>query len=262
MSHTIIDHIFPGSARAGAGRLCDSTRFSAVEPTIESSRGETAAKGVNWNEEKSLDQDKTRLFLSALKMTEMNRRYIQKNKPVPLISQLESEETPETTGVDTEDMKARIMSLLQKLCDGMQYAIVASQGTEWFIPITNGEHEPILDKAMDGWIEHVAADPKTPAHVLNQLASGINADVRIAIADNPSTPRDVLIMLTADENADVRYALAENHNISDQVLGILQDDDNPYVAERARRTIARLSGKQTVNLELERHPTPDQLVAM
>ena len=49
------------------------------------------------------------------------------------------------------------------------------------------------------------------------------------------------MLLANDEDADVRYALAENHNISRAVLNKLEGDSNPYVADRATKTLQRIS---------------------
>jgi hypothetical protein len=49
------------------------------------------------------------------------------------------------------------------------------------------------------------------------------------------------MQLAVDLDADLRYALAENHNINEGVLELLANDTNPYVADRARRTLTRLT---------------------
>jgi hypothetical protein len=65
------------------------------------------------------------------------------------------------------------------------------------------------------------------------------------VSDHRNTGLDVMLELAVDVNADVRLAVAENHNISRDVLILLLDDENPYVADRARKTLARISIQDT-----------------
>lgn len=90
------------------------------------------------------------------------------------------------------------------------------------------------------WLREINRNVVTPAYVLRRLAASSDPELRMAVADHLNTPEDVLFLLADDDNADVRYAIAENHNISRNVLNKLQFDDNPYVAHRARTTLARL----------------------
>ena len=90
-------------------------------------------------------------------------------------------------------------------------------------------------------IEHLAAHPSTPAHTLTHVAKHPVADVRVAVADNRNTPIEAIWVLVNDEDPDVRYQLAENHNLPKEVLTVLCEDDNPYVADRAQRTLERLT---------------------
>ncbi len=99
MSHNFFDHIFTGSTKTEAGQRYDLTQILPIEPAVEKSALQVVAKAVNWSEEESLKQDKTSLFLSALKINEMSTRYIKKHKGVPSISRLESEESPGPTGI-------------------------------------------------------------------------------------------------------------------------------------------------------------------
>lgn len=118
---------------------------------------------------------------------------------------------------------------------------------------------------------HIATNPNTNPHLLEQLASnapkhvlmqiGINprasattllklathpeADVRAIAGEHHRTPRAALFLLAQDDDADVRYSLAENHNISSEILEILLQDENPYVATRAQRTLDRVASGTT-----------------
>jgi len=87
----------------------------------------------------------------------------------------------------------------------------------------------------------IAENPSLPPAVLEELASYPDKEVKAAVADNRSTDTDTLMLIAKDEDPDVRYTLAENHNIPLDVLQVLIEDENPYVADRARRTLNRLS---------------------
>jgi hypothetical protein len=91
------------------------------------------------------------------------------------------------------------------------------------------------------WLITVAENPSTSAEVLEHLAQHELSEVRIAVSDNPMVSLTLLGQLTRDENADVRFALAENHQMPVQLLGVLAEDENPYIAHRARRTLARIN---------------------
>ncbi len=87
----------------------------------------------------------------------------------------------------------------------------------------------------------VAENPRTPAGVLAQLAHDPSVDVRLSVAENPTTPPEVLEELYADDDVDVRYGVAENPHIPAEYLQRLAEDENPYVACRARKTLAMIS---------------------
>jgi len=99
------------------------------------------------------------------------------------------------------------------------------------------------------WLNQASGDPATQkkkTDILDGLNSrSCNAQTRMDLGDSADTPLEALVLLTKDENADVRFALAENHNIHRSVLDLLVDDTNPYVAFRAKRTLARLEGAAT-----------------
>jgi hypothetical protein len=88
----------------------------------------------------------------------------------------------------------------------------------------------------------------SPAFLLRRLSMATEPAQKIDMVDHVSTPFAVHMILASDENADVRYALAENHNISRAVLNKLKCDANPYVADRAAKTLLRLSANDVETL--------------
>jgi hypothetical protein len=94
-----------------------------------------------------------------------------------------------------------------------------------------------LDKRT---LESMAADPSTPAIILERLAAHPDADVRAAVSDNQMAPLYTLWTLAKDLDADVRYQLAENHTMPLALIRSLTHDENPYVACRAQQTYDRL----------------------
>jgi hypothetical protein len=89
-------------------------------------------------------------------------------------------------------------------------------------------------------VMEAAESSSTPPDILGMLAESCDVKVRMAIADNGSALLETLMMLAQDESADLRYQLAENHNIHESVLKLLSVDSHPYVAHRAKKTLARL----------------------
>lgn len=86
-----------------------------------------------------------------------------------------------------------------------------------------------------------------------ELANDEHHEVRIALVDNIHTPEHVMLRLATDEHVDVRYAVADNASSPWTALLLLENDDNPYIADRARRTMARLrphSWRRTERREL------------
>lgn len=55
-----------------------------------------------------------------------------------------------------------------------------------------------------------AADARTPAQTLRDLATDANWRVRYAVAANPSTPTDLLVALSHDDQVVVRLGVADN----------------------------------------------------
>lgn len=100
---------------------------------------------------------------------------------------------------------------------------------------------------MSRSVRQAAENPSTSASALHKLAKSADLGVRIAIADHINTSIETIMLLTHDVSADLRYALAENHNIDPQALRVLTEDSNPYVAHRASKTLARLSGGTVIS---------------
>jgi hypothetical protein len=73
---------------------------------------------------------------------------------------------------------------------------------------------------------------------LAKLAAHADLTARLDIADNRGTPVQTMLILAQDDSADLRYAIAENQNVHTKVLHILAGDDNPFVAHRAKTTLA------------------------
>lgn len=205
---------------------------------------------VNWDDDRAAIQT----MVSESIQRNLTQEYLLKNQfdhsePAPVADASDDVS-------DEHDMKERIMNLLEKLKEGMQWTVVEYKGSEWYMRIDVAEDQPVLENAMLGWLEHVAADCTTPAHVLDELVQSEDPEVRIALADNPNTPIDMLLLLTHDESADVRYSLAENHNVPLEVLRELLEDDNPYVADRARRTISRICQSAAITADFSCNTQP------
>jgi hypothetical protein len=181
---------------------------------------------------------------SAVKITSAGMETAKAKAPQEAEAELDSDDETST--------RKSVDALLDKLSDGLQWMVVENKNCEWYMPSVNTDNEPILEKAMDGWMLHIAEDANTPAHMLEDLALNEDHNVRMAVADNPNTPIDLLMVLARDEHLDIRYALAENHNIDTAVHNLLLDDDNPYVADRARRTLKRLNCVPVVSYQFSR----------
>lgn len=124
----------------------------------------------------------------------------------------------------------------------------------------------------------IAANPSTPGHVLEHLASDENGYVREAVAKNPSTPPSVLKVLISDlkpirkmalnnpqfprttleklatsEDARSRYFAAGSSQASERLLDRLADDEDDLVRCEATSN----EGMSTETLErLSHHPDP------
>ena len=75
---------------------------------------------------------------------------------------------------------------------------------------------------------------------IEELARHEHPEVRIAVTENLHTPDRIMLSLAADSHLDVRYAVADNPRSPVEALLLLEENENPYVADRARRTIANL----------------------
>ncbi|MBX9686189.1 MAG: hypothetical protein K2X27_05775 [Candidatus Obscuribacterales bacterium] len=89
-------------------------------------------------------------------------------------------------------------------------------------------------------LERIAENPSTAKDTLSRLAFHPDPDVRSAVAENNNTPETCFKRLIHDESADVRYRIAENPFAPVTSLYTLLRDENPYVANRAKQTLARI----------------------
>ncbi len=85
----------------------------------------------------------------------------------------------------------------------------------------------------------VAENPNTPAAVLLALSRDENSNVRLAVSENSRAPRSVLESLAKDQSDDVRLGLAENPNIPPDILSELASDENVFVADSAKKALAK-----------------------
>ena len=86
----------------------------------------------------------------------------------------------------------------------------------------------------------IAENKNTAGHTLCRLAYEESAEVRMAVADNANSPESAFERLMIDGSADVRYRVAENPHAPLTVLYRALRDENPYVACRARQTLAAI----------------------
>ena len=100
--------------------------------------------------------------------------------------------------------------------------------------------------STSGWGIEVAEHHDTSADALRELALHSDVGVRTAVADNQNTQLETVMQLAQDADLDLRYAIAENHNIDQIVLNMLAGDSNPFVAHRAKKTLARVQGTSTL----------------
>jgi len=104
------------------------------------------------------------------------------------------------------------------------------------------------------WGQAVAEHPDTSSDALTVLACHRNIEVRTAVADHKNTTNETVMLLAQDESVDLRYAIAENHNVGENVLNMLIDDANPFVAHRAKKTLARIRGASILALPIAKVP--------
>lgn len=86
----------------------------------------------------------------------------------------------------------------------------------------------------------VAEHKNSPPSLLLSLLQDENAEVRLAIANNQNATLNMLETLAKDESVDVRFGVAENPLLPLSLLTTLCNDENPYVASRAKTTLARI----------------------
>ena len=198
--------------------------------------------GVNWSPELDYEHQPLQSFVSHSVRNIAVERFFSRNLSPADNAFGNENSSAERTLSDEEEIKNRVLALLDKLRDGLECTIVKTEsGNEWYVPAPAKATQSILETAVIGYSIHAAEDRNTPVNMLEKLVLSDDPEVRIAVADNQSTPITLLRVLAHDENADVRYAVAENHNIGTAILLILVDDQNPYVADRARRTLDRLA---------------------
>lgn len=75
----------------------------------------------------------------------------------------------------------------------------------------------------------VAANPQTPAILLEALSQDPSRDVRRAVSRNPNTPLLVLTQLAQDDEHFIRQSLVFNPNISLEILTKLSKDESDFV---------------------------------
>jgi hypothetical protein len=231
----------------GHSRSRYSGQSTLEEPPVTPSG--SPAIGVNWSPESELACSQIGSSVSDSAKLRAMELYIRKNAHGFTATET-TKETDVSEHNDEHEAKDRMMEIIDKLRDGLSWTVVECQGNEWYIPVKESPDE-LLETTMTGWAIHAAESTDTPARLLEQLALSESVDVRIAVADNSSTPTDLLSALARDDNADVRYAIAENHNIDREILALLREDDNPYVADRARRTLDRLSAGELVHAKFD-----------
>ncbi|HEY9719592.1 MAG TPA: hypothetical protein V6C69_19085 [Trichormus sp.] len=205
---------------------------------------QTVPVGVNWLAELDYEHQPLHSFVNYSVRNIAVERFFSRNLS-PADGTCSVENAPALS--EEEEIKSRVLALLDRLRDGLECTIVGAEGgKQWYVPAPQRATESVLADAVGDYSLHTAEDPNTPVHLLEKFVLSDDSEIRIAVADNPNTPVTLLSILAHDENPDVRFALAENHNIGTGVLSILVDDDNPYVADRARRTLDRLAASVVV----------------
>jgi hypothetical protein len=200
--------------------------------------------GVNWLSELDYEHQPLHSFVNYSVRNTAVERFFSRNLS-PADGMCSSKNAQALS--EEEEIKGRVLALLDRLRDGLECTIVGAEGSrQWYVPTPQRATESVLANAVSNYSVHTAEDPNTPVHLLEKFVLSDDPEIRIAVADNPNTPVTLLSLLAHDENPDVRFALAENHNIGTGILSILVDDDNPYVADRASRTLGRLAAPMVV----------------
>ncbi len=99
----------------------------------------------------------------------------------------------------------------------------------------------------------LAANPKCPTSVLEQLSKDSDIEVRVAVGLNHSTPAPVLDRLLSDPCLTVRFHLAGNLRLGEARLKTLRLDRHKRVAQKAYASyeISMLE-KQVANLRFSK----------
>ncbi len=122
----------------------------------------------------------------------------------------------------------------------------------WLIAVHPESPGAVLDLISrlhnERYAERVAENPQTWTSTLRRLAAHPSVQVRMAVAQHPSTPADVYLQLSRDANPDVRYIIAECLHRDINVLTQLAEDEQCYVAQRAKRSLARLLLQEPVQM--------------
>ena len=108
------------------------------------------------------------------------------------------------------------------------------------------------------FLQRIAENPSTLPKTLTCLSDSSSPQVRSAVAENINTDEAVLRKLAKDESVDVRYTMAENHNLDPSILELLSNDDNCYVANRAHKTLSRLTPREASIFPMRRNQTQTQ----
>ena len=104
-------------------------------------------------------------------------------------------------------------------------------------------------------LERIATNCRTGAGTLRYLSSSKFSSVRLSVAENTNAALPILALLASDPCDDVRYSLAENPHVPVDLLHHLTADNNPFVSQRASRTLARIRGGQVIEREFSHNST-------
>jgi CheY-like chemotaxis protein len=88
---------------------------------------------------------------------------------------------------------------------------------------------------------HVAENASTPVNTLETLARDLSVEVRMSVAYNRKTPAPILEQLSTDDSLDVLFRIASASYTPARLLEKLATSQNPYVASRAKKTLATIA---------------------
>jgi hypothetical protein len=114
----------------------------------------------------------------------------------------------------------------------------------------------------------LAGNPSTPEHLLAELATTGDGDVRTALAGNPSSPAEVLSQLASDSSASVQGKLVRNPSAPFQIRSgfeahkqRISDAQNPQTPPSVLLKMA-LDSDEEVRSFVARNPsTPSEVLA-